>query len=103
MFFSHEPDQNNDEQSKIYLDFMRYLDEEKNLEDMIKDEVLDIFVDQHGIFHYYISDKTKNLLGDSVMKHFKPSFATFADMLQLRGLSINRYNRYKTMLRRKSL
>lgn len=100
MFFSQDP--NDEVQSKIYIDYIKYMNQEDDLEAMIQDEILDIYVDPNGIFHYYISDKTKNMLGDT-LKYFKPTFATFADILETKGLTINRYNRYKIMLRRKSM
>jgi hypothetical protein len=84
------------EQSNLYRDYLRYLDTESDLESMIADNVLDIYVDEKGTFHYITTQEILN----SLPHGYKAKMATFADMLSLRGLNINRYNRYKQMLRR---
>lgn len=84
--------------SSIYKDFMEYTQAENDLETMIKDEIVEIYVDNRGTFHYYPSNKLIESLGqfkDSISKRF----TTFAEMLHIRNLNIDRYNRYKKMLR----
>jgi len=83
-------------ESNTHKDYQKYLNAEDDLEDMIRDEVLDIYVYTDGTFHYHASQATKAALPPDV----KCKFTTFAHMLEKRGLSINRYNRYKYMLRR---
>jgi hypothetical protein len=83
-------------ESNTHKDYQKYLNTEDELEDMIIDGVLDIYVDSDGSFHYHASEATRAALPPDV----KCKFTTFANMLHKRGLNINRYNRYKYMLRR---
>lgn len=98
-FFSFNDDENIGKffpNSQVYNDFLKYLNTEKELESMLNDNVLDIHVDEHGVFYYYPSKLTQSALPNNI----KPKFTTFNTMLERRGLNINRYNRYKKMLRR---
>jgi hypothetical protein len=96
MFFSFNDGTPKPPESSVYNDYKKYLNAEDELEDMILDGVLDIYVDSNGCFHYHASQATQNALPPTV----ECKFTTFANMLQKRGLNINRYNRYKYMLRR---
>ena len=102
-FFSFNDDNANRNydgyKSSIYKDYMEYVKAEDDLEAMIKDGILDIFVDINGVFEYYPSSKTIESLG-SFASRIKPKPMTFAQMLERRNLNINRYIRYKQMLRR---
>lgn len=85
---------NHDELTRHYRDYILV---ETELEDMIKDNVVDISVDKTGIFHYHPSKQTLDLISGV---NVKPKYATFADVLRLRGLDINKYIRFKNIMRR---
>jgi hypothetical protein len=82
--------------SSLYNDYKEYLMAEDELEMMIKDNVVDIYVSDSGEFHYYPSKCTLDALGGKITG----KFSTFKEMLARRNLNIDRYNRYKHMLRR---
>lgn len=88
-------------QSKIYIDYLRYMDAEEDLEAMIKDNVIDIHVDSDGQFHYAPSKQSIDNI-NSMGINYTTSFATFIDMLAKQGLNIKRYKHYIRMLRKKN-
>jgi hypothetical protein len=96
IFFSYNEENEQPNESKVYKDYKKYLNTEDELEDMIIDGVLDVYVDSDGSFHYHASQAAQAALPPTV----KCKFTTFTNMLEKRGLNINRYNRYKYMLRR---
>lgn len=91
----------NNPQSKIYLDFMMYIRAEDDLECMVKDNVVDIYVDNNGEFHYTPSKQSIDNI-NSMGINYTASSATFTDMLAKQGLNIKRYKHYIRMLRKKN-
>jgi len=85
-------------QSRFYKEFHDYLKVENDLEDMICDEILDIYVDTDGTFHYVVTDAIKSQLPEG----YCGKMSTFADILSKRNLNISKYNRYRMMLRKKN-
>lgn len=95
-FFSFGDDESSKIESEVYKDYLRYMKAESELEDMIFDGVLDVYVDEDGSFHYKASKTTMMAFPPTV----KANFTTFKTILEKYNLNINRYNRYKYMLRR---
>lgn len=95
--FFHYDDGFAKRQSNVYQDMKKYLRVEDELEDMITDNVVDIYVDRDGSFSYYPSKISIQALNGV---KFEPKHSTFATMLERQNLSINRYNRYKAMFRK---
>ena len=82
---------------KAYKDYREYVLMENDLESMIRDMIVDISVDSTGVFYYTPSKfALQSLAGLNV----KPKEATFETMLQIRGLNIDKYNRFKRIMRR---
>lgn len=84
--------------SKIYKEYSLYIEAENDLEDMIRDDILNIFVDENGVFHYEVTDTVIKALPEG----YTPRMSTFADILAKRNLNIDKYNRYRLILRRKN-
>ena len=84
---------------KINYDYIEYVNAENDLESMIRDHVIEIHVDEGGTFFYYPS---KLSLDAMVGLKVTPRHSTFAELLSRRGLNIDKYNRYKTLMRRLS-
>lgn len=106
-FFSFNDDFNNQPtpkrggfyRDKAYKDYREYVLMENDLEAMIMDGIVDISVDDTGIFYYTPSKfALQSLAGLDV----KPRESTFQTMLEFRGLNIDKYNCFKRMMRRLS-
>lgn len=84
--------------SKLYREFSQYVTVEDELEEMIKDDILDIYVDEYGNFYYMLRKEiAEAVIGESSLS---PKMTNFANMLKRRNLDINKYNRFKSMFRR---
>jgi len=81
----------------ITKQYLEYIQAEQDLESMVKDGVIDILVDKIGIFYYFPSQVSIDALNGL---NVKPKECTFAEMLDRRGLNIDKYNRFKRIVRR---
>jgi len=79
-------------------EYLTYVDAEDEIEDMVCDGVLDIFVDPIGNFHYIPSKETLEMFGNTVI----PQFADFGQFLQCRGLCIDKYRLYMQAVRKRN-
>jgi hypothetical protein len=87
----------------LLRDFKPYTDAEDDLEAMLLDNIIEIMVDDCGLFHYHPSKASIDAIhGMSGFEKLAPKSCTFADMLFRRGLNINNYNRFKSLLRKLS-
>ena len=72
---------------------------EEDIEAMVKDNVLDIFVDENGIFYYQITDSSfQQML--KMDKAFQRTMKTFAQMCVTRGVD-PLFMQYYKMLRKR--
>jgi hypothetical protein len=83
----------------IAKDYSRYLDAEDELEDMILDGILEIYVDSTGRFYYFPSEKTMKALGEFAKD---AKFCDFSVFLEHRGLSINTFRLYKDLYKKRN-
>jgi len=79
--------------SNVVNNFLGIQQVEKDLEDMIKDNILDIYVDDQGKFFYKVNDATYNTLTDNKIT-LERKMISFEDMLANRGLSVKMYKNF---------
>jgi hypothetical protein len=82
----------------LYADYVKYLDAEDELEDMICDGIIEIYVDVSGSFHYYPSKFALQFLGQYTNDIKMYNFSKF---LELRGLDINKFGMYRNLMKKR--
>jgi hypothetical protein len=104
--FNDDFDEKNYEQSinkyyasKINVEYGEYILAEKDLEAMVSEQVIDFLIDADGTFWYRPTEIAMNAMNTL---NLKPKECTFGEMLSRRGLNIDKYNRYKSLVRRLS-
>ena len=79
--------------TNIVSNFLGIQQMEQDLESMIKDDVLEIHVDEEGRFHYQVTDLTYETL-KSVDPSIKRNMQSFEDMLATRGLNTKMFKNF---------
>lgn len=69
---------------------------ERDIEDMVKDDILDIFVDENGNFYYKLTDKYYNQI-KHISDNIERKISSFDEMCVLRGIDQRAIQSYRSM------
>jgi Skp family chaperone for outer membrane proteins len=81
---------------RLVQQFSRIFEMERDIEDMVKDDILDIFVDQNGKFYYKLSDKYYEQI-KHISDNIERKMSSFDEMCLLRGIDEGAIKTYRTM------
>lgn len=77
----------------LVMNLTNIIESEKDLESMLYDDILNIFVDSEGTFHYQVTDKYYDRL-KSMNAEITRKTSTFKDMCNERGIDMNVFDRF---------
>lgn len=88
-------DENNHFVNGAYLvtHLRNIVETENDLESMIKDDIVDVLIDEKGIFHYRVNDKYFDRLKE-MNADINRKTSTFSQMCFERGIDMNIFKRF---------
>ena len=81
---------------RLVQQFSKIFEMERDIEDMVADDILDIFVDENGNFHYKLTDKYYDQI-KHISDNIERKTSSFDEMCLLRGIDQRAIHSYRSM------